>query len=87
MEAIKKELQKLCKRWREQTGKGSYPKGILTERQKKLKTASINCGNSEEKRNFVINSNEFKEFINRFNIKSYEKETTSFDDLIIRLRY
>ena len=87
MEEMKKELQKLCKKWREQTGKGSYPKGILTEKQKELKTASINCGRSEEKRDFVINSNEFKEFIDKFNIKSYGKETTSFDDLIIRLRY
>ena len=95
MEEMKKELQKLCKKIRGRTGKGEYPKAMMTEKQMKLKTATINCGGmgkthkfSEEiKRNYVLDAEEFKNFIKQFNIKAIRKETTSCGDLIIRFNY
>lgn len=68
----------------------------MTKRQIELRTASINCGGAygtkatEEAikiRDFMISSNEFKAFVKRFEICTFEKETTSFGDLIIRIRY
>lgn len=92
MEEMKKELKKLCKKIREEIGsKTEYPKAIMTFKQMELKTASINCGNISSRasaiRDLVLSSNDLKVFKDKFNILSIEKETTTFKDLIIRLRY
>lgn len=95
-EKMKKDLQKMCKNFRETIGnKRDYPKAIMTVRQIELSTASINCGgccdsnkkHNQDIRKSILESEKLKEFIEKWNIKSATEETTSFGDYIIRLRY
>lgn len=94
-EQLKKELKKLCCDFRKKTNK-DYPKAIMTERQKELNTASINFAGSGvgnillneaiANRKDMLFCDDFKILVKKWNL-SVSEETTSYKDLIIRIRY
>lgn len=101
IEAIKKDLQKIVKKfrdakpdtknWRGQTCRDEFPKAMMTCQQMINGTATVNFGHNNDRHNAELaaftESEAFKAFCEKYDIRVGVKEVNQDDRVQIRIHY